>query len=66
MLAILVQQHHGSWRETKTQVEPVLALKQKLTSEQVAEAEAEALQRQKEVWQLAADMLADLKRNEPD
>jgi hypothetical protein len=65
MLAILVQQHHGSWRETKMQVESVLALKQKLTPEQAAGAEAEAQERQKDVWQLAADMLAALEHNSP-
>jgi predicted ATPase len=63
MLAIVVQQHHGSWRETRKRVEPVLALKQKLTPAQIAEAEAEGQQRQKDVWQLAAAMLADLEQH---
>jgi predicted ATPase len=63
MLALLVKQHHASWRETKTQVEPVLMFKQKLTPQTLAQAEAEAQQRQKNIWQLAADLLADLKQN---
>ncbi|MBE2220556.1 MAG: hypothetical protein IAF02_03395 [Anaerolineae bacterium] len=61
MLALLVTQHHASWHETKTQVEPVLMFTQKLTPQQLAQAETEAQQRQKNIWQLTAELLADLK-----